>query len=414
MLSIVYYLSFALILPCLVIADSPSLTNGSISFHQVNVLGHDFHLAQMEMIFDQALAIPEAIITPFLENECPPLPTCTPCDFTVKNPSVCSLNCCGTSPEHLDEWCSPSRDFISLPIGVESPLYTVGSSNFMAFRFFLGPETWCSPIKIKVRLHSGHADLSLSSRNPWPNSPLGTAEIFSETSYALNGQSLVMAPWWDGTTGLGTIAFQVFGKSRSSFTVEIIIPPAKIPFQPAPDPGSCSNIPTEITSQGPIICIEDTKTFFSLAQDLADPKTHFVFSVPPGCHTYSFIVSPIRDETGYQGDVDLYCTPIVSSIPTSGSNSLFASFGGGADYLTFSTCSEERTWMRCTGNVWQSGNIAATFSTVMPLMLKPIEDLNAYDYTTFVARNAMVPTSVEKINLGSNFCADWTYVFFLY
>ena len=395
-----------LLLPSLVTTISPSLINASISFHQVDILSHDYHLAQMKMIFDQPLAIPEALITPYLESACPPLPTCTPCDFTVKNPSFCSIACCGTSPELLAEWCTPSRKFIALSIGVESELYTLDHTSTMAFRFFLEPQTWCSPIKIKVRLHSGHADLSLSSRDPWPDALHNTAELFSETSYALGAQSLTMAPWWDHTTGLGTVALQVFPKARTTFTIEIVIPTAKIPFRPPLDPEGCLNIPEAITAHAPVHCIEDTKTFFSTA-DLLSELVFFTFSVPPGCHTYSFIVSPVADATGYQGDIDLYCMPVVSSQPADYYNALFASYGSGADYLTFSSCSESRTWIQCTGNVWLSGDIAATFSTVMPVILKPIEDLNPYDYTTFVARGAIVPTTAEIPFFDSPYCADW-------
>lgn len=387
-------------------------------FSDVSILGNTLDYLQVNFQFDQDLYSPFMIVAPGMEAPCPPQPACEPCDWRETGCQTPNLNCCGPSfdpafntPDNLAMWCLSSSDpnyinFTALEIDQQTSVITIAPGEEAYFRFFLNESTWCSPVRIEIRLHSGEAEAYLSEKSPYPS--VTNSILYRTTTYMRNYQSLNMFPWFDGSVGLGTKALKITGRGDvgATFTVQIIVPGEKFPVNPPSDPLSCQY--PEAVSTGPVICIQDSVTHYEPIAS-AGTQLEFVFSLPPGCHTFGVMV--YGDFQTYGSDVDLYCGPLDTSQPTYYGNALSSSWDYREDQLTFSTCSDQRIWMKCNAEVWVSGPLSLIFSTQGPVIIKSLTSLDPYDYTTRSGRNAIVLAAPGVPNVLTSSCYDCTIPF---
>ena len=391
----------------------PQLANSSVSFGNANILGSSWDIARVELQFDQDLYVSDMLLCPFIEEPCPSLPSCQPCDWTNAKDlsSTCaSASCCGTKT-NLAEWCVPSVPFTKLELNTKSEFHQLEKGEFEYFRFFLPPETFCNTIRVRTTLYWGQADVFLSDSSPYPTPD--TSPWFRTSRYARGHLSLTMCVF-DTVTKLGTFVLAVKGRSAVGFDVTVIVGELKVPISPPPTAGSgCLNIPSNLFPQDydqvpaatPLVCLEDTRTIVSRDQP-SGTEFQVVFSVPPGCVTSSIMFYGLnfKDTTV---DVDLYCLPLNSSNALIYSNTGLGSWQLREDWLTFTTCSTERLWIRCGGEVTQGGDFATIFSTRGDIIRTPLVDINPYDYSVFSAKNSFVLATPGSYDLLANPCIDW-------
>jgi hypothetical protein len=241
--------------------------------------------------------------------------------------------------------------------------------------------------------------------------------LFVTTDYGRNHQSLIVAPWIDGSLGLGTAALSIAAKTDASYTVEVVALLPKIPLvAPVPDSLACADIPPALQRDThgnllPLICLNDSETLY-LPDLSGGSRPQVIFSLPPGPHIVGVQVYPDRSPPNAPfGDADLYCIAVDELAEDIAGNALFASFADGQDSLTFAINSAQRVWLRCDADVWTDASVAITFSTIAPLISLPIVAIDPYDYATFVAASSSAVVSVNNLN-DINYCADWKYVFF--
>ena len=134
--------------------------------------------------------------------------------------------CCGPihdedAAEVIEEWCSPSEPYTTIPVGERSDQYEVYEGEVRYHRFYIPEDHYCQEIQVNVRSEYGTANLYLSNLYALPDGD--TASWFRDTSeFAWAQTSITLCPTMHSDYSIGTFALAVEGNTDTSYYVEVV------------------------------------------------------------------------------------------------------------------------------------------------------------------------------------------------
>ena len=122
-----------------------------------------------------------------------------------------------------------------------------------------------------------------------------------------------------------------------------------------------------------------------------------------GCHQVSFAATELE----FGGNPDMYCLPRDPTQQTEAGNSIMQRWTTGGDHLTFSMCSDDLSYIRCSVRFWVPGPSSVIFSTISIPFRTPLVPAVDTAATSLSYQKGLGSMSAQIFGVTGTSCADY-------